>query len=183
MNISIASTDGDISDIEKVLNQFGSNKINTHLNKLSSKKNSNEKGLKKIEKALFDADAFIIKAISEDNSISLIAGLAIAYKKPILMIVNKKVYKNNKVFLDAFQQMKRVQIVEGQSSSLELVISDFLNAADSMVSAKFFINLSPEINRYLEWWSDKYRKPKVDRLRELINDDISKNDDWKEVIN
>lgn len=141
--------------------------------------------MKKVEKILFRNDAIVIEATQHSDGIGIIIGLAIGYNKPILVLYSEEERKgifSTIALASATSKRSTVKSYKGQSE-ISLAINQFIKDSGPLIITKFFINLPANINRYLEWWSNKKHRPKVDRIRELLNEDLENNSEWLRIDN
>jgi hypothetical protein len=139
--------------------------------------------LNKIEKILFKSDAVIVEATRRSEGIGIITGLAISMNKPVLILYNKEIRKGkiSSIALAA-SSSKRVDVAEYSDADLESHLEKFIKKAIELTVSKFYINLPPEINKYLEWNANHFRVPKVDRIRKLIQEDMKQNEEWQDIL-
>lgn len=137
----------------------------------------------RVEKILYHNDVVIIEATRRSEGIGLIIGLALAIRKPTLILYNKDERQGevSSIALASARTTKRSFVHEYTEADLGKTIDTFLEEASDLVNSKFFIILSPEINRYLEWIASYHRVPKVDKIRKLIAEDMANNKEWQKI--
>lgn len=138
---------------------------------------------KKIERILFQSDIVIAETSLHSTGIGAILGLCYVYKKPTLLLYQDDKDTTSSTILSATTSTKRtlIKMKTYNKHTLVGVIVDFLNEAKGATKAKFFINLDSDINRYLEWWTNQYDRPKVELIRDLLKQHIEQDDKWHKL--
>jgi hypothetical protein len=136
-----------------------------------------------VQRILYKADAVIIESTRRSDGIGLIVGLAHSLRKPTLLLYDKEVRKDTiSAIAVASTTSKRAFAKRYTKDDLEEHLKTFLGDAKHLISSKFFIVLPPDIAKYLEWYASFYRLPKVERIRDLILEDMKRNKDWKDLL-
>lgn len=170
--------------VKKSLKENGAHSLDESYFKTSvdDDQNNPDKIFARIEKILFNTDVVIIEATERSDGIGIITGLTISLRKPLLLLYNEKKRKG----VDTFSAVakgsditKRSTVRGYNKETIGQIISDFITESEDMIKAKFYINLPPDINRYLTWWANENGQPKVARLRELVKKDLENNKKWQ----
>lgn len=186
-----AKFENDLNEFVQIIdNVFHSLNIKSDLSYFETTSENDKKKLrdinKRIERILYRSDALIIETTKKSTGMGIIIGMAINMRKPVLMLYNKELRQGQvSIIADAVSSSNRAFLTsytDYNKSSLEMIVRDFLKKAKELTESKFNIILPPDITKYLAWYSDKQKVPKVDRLRELILNDMSKNKQWKDII-
>lgn len=138
---------------------------------------------KKIEKIILRSDAVIIEATSRSDGIGFITGFSLARNKSTLILYDSNKRKEVDSFSSIIQgssKLKRSFVSKYDNEiSLKNEIENFVVNAQGMLDSPFNAILSGEHHRYLEWYSYTNKVAKVERLRELISQDIENNQSWQ----
>lgn len=175
----------EINNIIKVLEKYNV-RVDSDYFKTDVKtdRNDPEGVYKRITQSLHKADVIIFEATVYSLGIGMILGRAVEMKKPILILHNTdSEYKVSMLALSHSEREKRIILKQYNHSSLESQVSDFISEASGMLDQKFLFSFSPDIAKYLQWSSEKYNIPMVEILRELLNERMSKDEEWNKYIN
>jgi len=147
-----------------------------------------QKRFNSIKKTIFSSDVLIIESSCKSEGISFVTGFALALNKPTLILYDKTVrtdIRSLSTILLGTKALKRAFLKKyslKDQQEFDDIVCNFLKEANGLIESKFYIILPPEINRYLEWWSYENRRPKVNKIRELLNRDLSENSEWNDFI-
>lgn len=105
-------------------------------------------------------------------------GFALHEKKPVLVLVNdtsdvvmSEVIEGNPSKYFSYQKYSSVE-------DIEQVVKDFLKSAKDKLDTKFILIISPEIDRYLEWASDRRRLHKAQIVRNAIEKEMEEDEEY-----
>ncbi len=140
------------------------------------------------QKIIFKTDALIINITERSEGIGFITGFATALNKPVLMLYDIEVKGSEKVVstvLRSAEFINRVKVKDylgSNPSTLSNHIKNFVLETKGLIDSKFYIILPSKITRYLEWWSYTYRKPKVEKIRSLLENDLDSNENYSKTV-
>ena len=102
---------------------------------------------------------------------------ALEQGKPVIAL-----YKSDRdpVFLRG-REDEKLLIFPYTDKDLEITLADALDYAGSVQDVRFNFFISPKIGTYLDWISKNKRVPRAVYLRRLIEEDMAKNQEYKEV--
>lgn len=122
--------------------------------------------------AILKADAVIIEASTTSFSMGYQAALALAHKKPLLILFDSR-YQH--FILDSSNSLKRAEVYHNQDE-LERAVTSFLrdNDIDSK-SLRFNMVLDREVYNFLHWESVNTGRTKAQIVRDVIREQIRKN--------
>ncbi len=121
--------------------------------------------------AIYDADAIIIEASTPSFSMGYISALALARKKPLLMLFN---LRPQSYILDSSNSLKRAEVYSSDEE-LKQIISAFLRDIDVDASnLRFNMVLDREIYSFLNWESVNTGKTKAKIVREALKEYIKR---------
>ena len=146
--------------------------------------------LPKTELSLDRVQAVIIYGAQAQAAGYLVAA-ALSQKKPILYLLPKgNLFPEELRYLQSDRQLGQLFVVRfiTQEKTQE-VVYDFLELLETgelrqeKVSIKFTFRLSPRLERYLNWKSDREKMTKADWLRKfLVEEVIDQDEGWKKYI-
>lgn len=120
--------------------------------------------------AIHEADAIVIEASFSTFNMGYLSALALAYKKPLLMLFNSR---PQGYILDAGNSLRRAEVYRDHQE-LEEMIMKFLKDVDvNATKLRFNMTLDRETYNFLNWESASTGKTKAQIIREIIKDKIS----------
>jgi hypothetical protein len=102
---------------------------------------------------------------------------ALELSKPVIALY----HSNNSPFFATGIENDKLQVIEYNDENLERVLADALDYAKDQADIRFNFFISPKISNFLDWMSKEKRIPRSVYLRRLIENDMAKNDEYKEV--
>jgi nucleoside 2-deoxyribosyltransferase len=147
-----------------------------------------EKVFERIKRIILKSDAIIIESSLKSEGISFISGFALALNKPTLMLFDEKTRSSDRSFstvlmgTSALNRSYLKKYNSNDTNTLRSIVRDFILKTKDQIESKFYIILSSEINKYLEWWSYYNRTTKVSKIRDLLIQDMESNVEWQKVI-
>jgi len=152
-----------------------------------------DQDLEKIEKTgelvLARIDAVAIEGSVSISESSYLIALALAYKKPILYLLEKgKAIDEHLSELVKNKSIARLLKIEFyQENSLEKVIRDFISATEKgdgreLASIKFTLRITAKIERYLNWKTHNTKVSKADFVRDLLEELMAKDENYKKYF-
>ncbi len=126
--------------------------------------------------ALVEADVVILDATQETFNMGYQAGMAVHYKKPLLVLTNN--HEAHISFLIGEPNILKKIEEYVKISDIEPIITRFFEANDpSGKDTRFNMVLGLNLHNYLSWESDKTGRPKSQIIRDILEkyiDDQSK---------
>ena len=131
-------------------------------------------------------DALIIDGGSQDAETGYLLAIALAHKKPVLYLLRKGSLLDSAV--DALAKnaevKKYLRIKFFTSDSLVRKVKEFLQYLDENIgketfSIKYTLRLSSRLDRYIRWKANQSKKNKADFLRDLANDLMKNDEEYK----
>jgi hypothetical protein len=123
--------------------------------------------------AIQEADAIIIEASIPSFSMGYISALALARKKPLLMLFNSR---PQPYILDSSNSLKRAEVYHNEEQ-LQVVVASFLKDIDvDANNLRFNMVLDREIYNFLNWESVNTGKTKAQIIREVLKERIKRKD-------
>jgi len=145
----------------------------------------NQSGEAMIEKM----DALIVEGSRQLAESGYLIAIALAHNKPILYLTEKgrPVNKNITFLQKGKGPAKLINIQSYNDSDLDKVIGDFLQAVEvgegkEIPDIKFTLRITSRIERYLQWKTLNTKMAKADYLRNLIEDLINHDQDYKRFV-
>lgn len=119
--------------------------------------------------AIQDADAVIVEASIPSFSMGYISALALAHKKPLLMLFNAA---PQSYIQDSNNSLKRAEVY-ADKEQLASILTSFLEEVDvNSNNLRFNMVLSRELYNFLKWESASTGKTKAQIVREILKDHI-----------
>ena len=123
--------------------------------------------------AVQDADAIIIEASIPSFSMGYISALALARKKPLLMLFNTR---PQPYILDSSNSLKRAEVYT-TDEQLQAAVTSFLKDIDvDANNLRFNMVLDREVYNFLNWESVNTGKTKAQIIREVLKERIKRKD-------
>ena len=188
--ISTAELDANYRRIAEILRQAGVFVVaSSGEHNVDFKKEDLERMNESGEILLDKMDCIIIEASKPDQEIGYLLAYAISQKKPLLYLYHKSTpekvafgYLTKKNTPD-FVKMKMYS-----AKDLDEVIHGFIHELESgrglkeKPSIKFTLRITPQIERYLQWKSNRHKQTKADYLRELLEELIGKDEEFRKKL-
>jgi hypothetical protein len=123
--------------------------------------------------AIQEADAIIIEASLPSFSMGYISVLALARKKPLLMLFNSR---PQPYILDSSNSLKRAEVYHN-GEQLRQIVTNFLKDIDvDANNLRFNMVFDREIYNFLNWESVNTGKTKAQIIREVLKERIRRKD-------
>ncbi|MFA6553828.1 MAG: hypothetical protein WCT27_05370 [Patescibacteria group bacterium] len=129
-------------------------------------------------------DGIIVEASKPDQEIGYLLAYAISQKKPLLYLYQKGTPE--KVAQGYLTKKNTPQSVSMKGYTKSDLVESLLNwvatqgiSRQEKPNIKFTLRITPQIERYLNWKSKKRKLAKADFLRELIEEIIKKDEEFK----
>jgi nicotinamidase-related amidase len=129
-------------------------------------------------------DGIIVEASKPDQEIGYLLAYAISQKKPLLYLYQKGTPE--KVAQGYLTKKNTPQSVSMKGYAKSDLVESLLNwvatqgiSRQEKPNIKFTLRITPQIERYLNWKSKKRKLAKADFLRELIEEIIKKDEEFK----
>lgn len=135
-------------------------------------------------------DGLVIEGNASPSESGYLIALALAHKKPILYILEKghaiERHISNLVKDKGIARILKVQFYD--DLNLEDKIGEFVHLIESgegkeAPTIKFTLRITSRIERYLHWKTHNTKLSKADFVRNLIEDMIDGDEDYKKYIN
>ena len=177
----IISEKGVYKDILRILKDYGYVNTNQYLSSLVEEKpnpDSNLHSLHRVTKQRIKKSALLICDISNPSiTLGALIEYAVNENIPVLCLCDTKV-KNHLPTLVKYYDSKILTLIVCDEDSLEYELEKYLkNFKPSKV--KFNVFISPEVDSYMKWYSRKHLTSKSDFFRDMINDKITKDVEYK----
>lgn len=177
---------GHYRTIKTILEQRGMLVDFSHFNKsLEDDYSDLEATHKKNQKIIKNCDFMIADLTQFSTGIGYMIANAISLKKPVLSLFNKKEGKLiPQAIKSSAMHSKLLKYVEyREESELDQVITNYVKDIKQRLDTKFILIISPDIDRYLEWASGSKRMHKAQIVRTAMEELISRDKEYKKVIN
>jgi hypothetical protein len=130
---------------------------------------------KEMVKSIIRADLVVVEASFPSTlNIGHEISLAIERGKPVVMLANKGY---DSLLLSSSDSEKLI-FVEYTTDNLEKELEQSLTYSRDQVDTRFNFFISPKHSNYLDWISKNRRIPRSVFLRNLIKDDMQRNNDY-----
>lgn len=138
----------------------------------------------KVKKIIQRADTVVVDLTNYSTGMGLIIGRVIGYKKPMLILFDKEAEGKERPILARAHGTKKNKVFyrEYTSKTLDTILDEFVNESKKMLNTKYLFNLTPDLAHYLQWASEKYHKPMVDILREVLYERMEEDKEWKKHL-
>lgn len=115
---------------------------------------------------ILTADIVIADESAVSIPISYELALALDYKKPCLLTISQ----NSKAVERLLGLKHKKLTIKRYSSSTQLskIIADYIQSVKNTQDAKLFMNIPPNVNKYLEWIVANTNKSKSDVVRSAV---------------
>ena len=132
-------------------------------------------------------DALVIEGTKNLIESGYLIALALAHKKPILYLIEKgKVADRNLIYLQKGVS-SLLRLKNYSDNDLEKIVTEFVEFAErgagkELPNIKFTLRITSKIERYLRWRTHNTKLTKADYLRNLLEDLIDKDEEYKKFI-
>lgn len=120
------------------------------------------------------SDVVILEVSVPSLSMGFILQKALEINKPVIALCEPNA---NTFFLNGIENEK-LQITKYTINNLNSQLDDALNYAQESSDVRFNFFISPSIGSYLDWIAKKKKIPRSVYLRNLIEKDMEKNEDY-----
>ncbi len=136
--------------------------------------------------AVDQIDAVILDASATEPEVGYLLAVAIAHKKPVLYLVPVGTRVDSSV--DALAKNKEIKkylrLVFFSQANFSKKIQEFLQYLDQdigheLYSIKFTLRLTPKLERYLMWRSEKIEQNKANFVRDILEKMMKEDEGYK----
>lgn len=131
-------------------------------------------------------DALIIDGSGEGSETGYLLAIGLAHKKPVLYLLPKGSVIDPSVEALTFNKevKKYIKISFYSKESLHAKVRAFLQYLDENLgkeayTIKYTLRLSPRIDRYVTWKSERVKKNKADFIRDAMSDQMNADEEYK----
>lgn len=131
----------------------------------------------KILHKIKECDVVVAEVSYSSMGVGFLISSALDFQKPTILL-----YKGQKPtnILSILEENDKMVVLEYKDDSdLTKLLKDSLEYAAEKQDVRFNFFVSPEIQQYLDWVAKYKRTPRAVYLRELLEEDMKANKDWK----
>jgi|GEM_PF-5074706 len=142
------------------------------------------KNIKDNEKAIRNCDALVADVTWGSATLGMQIGQAISEKKPLLTLRYKEDRKFHSFSPLSLPGATKNSLYKEYLNEEELIeiANKFAEFAAHEIDTKFLLIIPALIDRYLNWASDYYKKPKAEIVRSAIERELKKDKTWQEYL-
>lgn len=185
--ISTSELDMNYKRIVETLRQAGVFVVaSSDENNVDFKKEDLEKMNESGEILLDKMDCIIVEASKSDQEIGYLLAYAISQKKPLLYLYHKSVpARIARGYLTKKNTPDFIRMAAYSPKDLEQIVLQFVDEVGmgkgikEKPTIKFTLRITSQMERYLDWKSKRKKKSKADFLRNILDELIAKDEDFR----
>jgi len=133
--------------------------------------------------SILDADVCIVEGTVKGLSTGHVMTVALDKSKPLLFLHQNNGSDKFPFIVNGNKMYLLTEKVYKNQKDIPEIIKNFLDSQKKGKKVRFNLVLSQPENNYLSWATFVYKKNKTEIIRELINDQISSDNKYKDLQN